>query len=96
MRKERELKTQCLVQQGFLKSERIKAAMLKVRREELIPLLYRDYAYQEVLLPLPGEKSRSPAPTAIPSFMRYLVLMKATGPLGSDSAPDTARLWHAR
>jgi len=40
---------------SFRKSERIKQALLKVPREEFIPTQYRDYAYEEVLLPLPGE-----------------------------------------
>ena len=54
LRKEREGKVEWLIKRGFLKSERIKNAMLKVPREDFIPPEYRDYAYLEVPLPLPG------------------------------------------
>jgi protein-L-isoaspartate O-methyltransferase len=53
-RREREEKVRRLVRDGYLKSSRIKDAMLKVRREDFIPPLYRDYAYLEVPFPLPG------------------------------------------
>jgi Protein-L-isoaspartate(D-aspartate) O-methyltransferase (PCMT) len=55
LRREREQKVQRLLAQGLLRSERIKVAMLKVAREDFLPHLYRDYAYCEVPLPLPGE-----------------------------------------
>jgi protein-L-isoaspartate(D-aspartate) O-methyltransferase len=52
-RREREEKVRWLIRHGFLKSECIKNAMLKVQREDFIPPSYRDYAYLEVPLPLP-------------------------------------------
>jgi hypothetical protein len=51
---ERRRKVRWLEEQGLLKSARIKAALLRVPREEFIPSEYRDYAYEEVPLPLPG------------------------------------------
>lgn len=73
-RKEREEKVEWLVKQGFLRSERIKQAMLKVPREEFIPPLYRDYAYLEVPLPLPGEKATISCPHSYPLFYEPLGL----------------------
>jgi len=61
-RKEREQKVKWLEKNGYLFSWRIRDAMLKVQREECIPFLYRDYAYQEVPLPLPGEESTISCP----------------------------------
>lgn len=76
LRKEREEKVKWLVSEGFLKSERIKQAMLKVPREEFIPPLYRDYAYLEVPLPLPGEKATISCPHSYPLFYEPLGLDK--------------------
>ncbi len=76
LRKEREEKVRWLVSEGFLKSERIKQAMLKVPREEFIPPLYRDYAYLEVPLPLPGEKATISCPHSYPLFYEPLGLDK--------------------
>jgi protein-L-isoaspartate(D-aspartate) O-methyltransferase len=45
---ERQLKVSALETQGLLKSERIKAALLKVPREDFIPPEYRDFTYEEV------------------------------------------------
>ena len=55
--KERASKVRWLVRHGYLQSGRIKKALLKVRREDFIPREYRDYAYLEVLLSLPGENA---------------------------------------
>jgi protein-L-isoaspartate(D-aspartate) O-methyltransferase len=74
LQREREEKVRWLVRHGFLRSERIKAAMLKVRREDFIPLLYRDYAYQEVPLPLPGENATISCPHSYPLFYEALGL----------------------
>ncbi len=74
LRKEREEKVKWLVSEGFLKSERIKQAMLKIPREEFIPSLYRDYAYLEVPLPLPGEKATISCPHSYPLFYEPLGL----------------------
>lgn len=74
--KEREEKVKWLISEGFLKSERIRQAMLKVEREEFIPPLYRDYAYLEVPLPLPGEKATISCPHSYPLFYEPLGLDK--------------------
>ncbi|WP_366949729.1 hypothetical protein [Geobacter sp.] len=50
--RERREKVRWLARRGLLRSPRIREAMLKVPREEFIPLFYRDYAYLEVPLPL--------------------------------------------
>jgi len=58
---------------GFLTSPRLKAAMEKVPMEDFIPPLYRDYAYLEVPLPLPGEATIS-CPHSYPLFYEALGL----------------------
>lgn len=75
-KKERDEKVRWLIKQRFLKSEHIKEAMLKVRREDFIPPLYRDYAYFEVPLPLPGEQSTISCPHSYPLFYEPLGLNK--------------------
>src|SRR5574341_547367 len=55
LQRERENKVQRLLRQGLLRSDRLKEAMLKVAREDFLPRMYRDYAYREVPLPLPGK-----------------------------------------
>jgi protein-L-isoaspartate(D-aspartate) O-methyltransferase len=74
LRIEREQKVQSLLAQGALRSERIKVAMLKVAREDFLPPLYRDYAYWEVPLPLPGERSTISCPHSYPLFYEPLGL----------------------
>ncbi len=76
LKKEREKKVKWLIKQGYLKSERIKKAMLKVRREDFIPRLYRDYAYQELPLPLPGKRATISCPHSYPLFYEPLGLEK--------------------
>ena len=71
---EREKKVRWLLNEGFLRSERIKNAMLKVPREEFIPTMYRDYAYVEVPLPLPGSDSTISCPHSYPLFYEALEL----------------------
>ncbi len=73
-REEREEKVRWLVRHGFLRSVRIKEAMLKVPREDFIPPLYRDYAYEEVPLPLPGKKATISCPHSYPLFYEPLGL----------------------
>lgn len=73
-RREREQKVDWLIRQGYLHSERIREALLKVPREEFIPFLYRDYAYEEVPLPLPGEKATISCPHSYPLFYEPLGL----------------------
>lgn len=71
---EREEKVRWLIRYGYLRSERIREAMLKVRREDFIPSLYRDYAYLEVPLPLPGESATISCPHSYPLFYEPLGL----------------------
>ncbi len=75
-KKEREEKVRWLLRHGYLRSERIRDAILKVPREEFIPPLYRDYAYLEVPLPLPGEKATISCPHSYPLFYEPLGLDK--------------------
>jgi len=72
--KERQEKVRWLIRHGFLRSQRIKEALLKVSRENFIPLLYKDYAYLEVPLPLPGEKATISCPHSYPLFYEPLGL----------------------
>jgi protein-L-isoaspartate(D-aspartate) O-methyltransferase len=71
---ERAAKVRWLIERGLLKSERIKQALLKVPREDFIPRLYRDYAYLEVPLPLPGEHATISCPHSYPLFYEPLGL----------------------
>jgi len=73
-KKERQEKVKWLIKEGYLKSERIRDAMLKVSREDFIPILYRDYAYREVHLPLPGENATISCPHSYPLFYEALSL----------------------
>lgn len=74
--KERTAKVSWLVKHGYLRSERIKEALLKVPREDFIPRNYRDYAYREVPLPLPGEQATISCPHSYPLFYEPLGLDK--------------------
>lgn len=74
LRQEREKKVNWLVKHGYLTSERIKMAMLRVPREDFIPGSYRDYAYEEVPLPLPGECATISCPHSYPLFYEPLGL----------------------
>ncbi|MGD8241034.1 MAG: protein-L-isoaspartate O-methyltransferase [Armatimonadota bacterium] len=72
--RERAAKAHELTRQGYLTSERIRRALLTVCREDFIPRLYRDYAYAEVPLPLPGEHSTISCPHSYPLFYEPLGL----------------------
>lgn len=72
--RERRQKVAWLIKQGLLKSERIKRALLKVPREAFIPARYRDYAYLEVPLPLPGISATISCPHSYPLFYEPLGL----------------------
>jgi protein-L-isoaspartate(D-aspartate) O-methyltransferase len=72
--RERAAKVQWLVRHGYLESGRIKQALLKIPREEFIPRAYRDYAYREVPLPLPGTHSTISCPHSYPLFYEPLGL----------------------
>lgn len=71
---ERKQKVGSLIRQGLLRSARIKAALLKVPREDFIPPGYRDYAYLEVPFPLPGEEATISCPHSYPLFYEPLGL----------------------
>ncbi len=74
LQRERRDKVDWLIGEGLLKSERIKQALLKVPREDFIPERYRDYAYQEVPLPLPGLMATISCPHSYPLFYEPLDL----------------------
>jgi protein-L-isoaspartate(D-aspartate) O-methyltransferase len=74
LRHEREAKVADLVRRGLLRSERIRQAMLRVRREDFVPRGYRDLAYEEVPLPLPGEQATISCPHSYPLFYEPLGL----------------------
>jgi len=74
--KERKKKVKWLIRQGYLRSERIKDAVSKVPRENFIPLMYKDYAYSEVPLPLPGKEATISCPHSYPLFYEPLGLDK--------------------
>jgi protein-L-isoaspartate(D-aspartate) O-methyltransferase len=72
--RERVSKVHWLGRRGYLQSERIKKALLKVPREDFIPRQYRDYAYLEVPFPLPGERATISCPHSYPLFYEPLGL----------------------
>jgi len=72
--KERRQKVKWLSDQGFLRSSRIVKAMLKVPREEFVTEMYRDYAYLEVPLPIPGQNATISCPHSYPMFYEALEL----------------------
>ena len=74
LRREREAKVAELGRRGLLRSERLSTAMLVVRREDFIPPPYRDHAYEEVPLPLPGERATISCPHSYPLFYEPLGL----------------------
>ncbi len=76
LRREREEKVRQLIANGLLRSERIRSALFAVPREDFIPPRYRDYAYEEVPLPLPGTRATISCPHSYPLFYE---------PLGLDS-----------
>jgi len=71
---ERVQKVRWLIKEGLLRSERITSAVLKVPREEFVPEMYRDYAYLEVPLPLPGCDATISCPHSYPLFYEALWL----------------------
>jgi protein-L-isoaspartate(D-aspartate) O-methyltransferase len=73
-RREREAKVRWLEREGLLRSARIRQALLAVRREEFIPPEYRDHAYEEIPLPLPGTHSTISCPHSYPLFYEPLGL----------------------
>jgi len=75
-RNEREKKAKWLTKHRYIRSRLIKDAMLKVPREDFIPPEYRDYAYREVPLPLPGKEATISCPHSYPLFYEHLGLDK--------------------
>jgi len=73
-RREREEKVRQLIADGLLHSDRIRSALLAVHREDFIPPRYRDHAYQEVPLPLPGTRATISCPHSYPLFYEPLGL----------------------
>ncbi len=92
--RERRDKVQELRARGLLRSPRLRQAMLRVPREAFIPEPYRDYAYQEVPLPLPGEATIS-CPHSYPLFYEALHLDRGHCFLevGSGSGYGAALAW---
>jgi protein-L-isoaspartate(D-aspartate) O-methyltransferase len=74
LRREREAKIGELARRGLLRSERLRGAMLSVAREDFIPSRYRDHAYEEIPLPLPGERATISCPHSYPLFYEPLGL----------------------
>jgi len=72
--KEREEKVRWLVRKGLLKSHLVIEAMMKVPREDFILGPYRDYAYMEVPLPIPGRNATISCPHSYPLFYEALNL----------------------
>lgn len=74
LRRERDAKIGELERRGLLRSERLRRAMLTVRREDFISPRYRDRAYEEIPLPLPGERATISCPHSYPLFYEPLGL----------------------
>ena len=74
LRRERQAKVGELGRRGLLRSERLRGAMLSVAREDFIPSRYRDHAYEEIPLPLPGERATISCPHSYPLFYEPLGL----------------------
>jgi protein-L-isoaspartate(D-aspartate) O-methyltransferase len=74
LEREREAKVGELGRRGLLRSKRLGRAMLTVRREDFIPPCYRDHAYEEIPLPLPGERTAISCPHSYPLFYEPLGL----------------------
>jgi protein-L-isoaspartate(D-aspartate) O-methyltransferase len=74
LRAERKRKVAELSRCGLLRSERIRLAMLAVPREEFVPRSYRDHAYEEIPLPLPGARATISCPHSYPLFYEPLGL----------------------
>ncbi|MFX0124682.1 MAG: protein-L-isoaspartate O-methyltransferase [Candidatus Hodarchaeota archaeon] len=71
---ERQRKIVTLKQTGFLKSEVIEKAMLKIPREVFVPFNYRDHTYEELPFPLPGKRSTISCPHSYPMFYEAIEL----------------------
>ncbi len=74
LRREREAKVGELGRRGLLRWQRLRRAILDVAREHFIPSLYRDHAYEEIPLPLPGERATISCLHSYPLFYEPLGL----------------------
>jgi protein-L-isoaspartate(D-aspartate) O-methyltransferase len=74
LRREREAKIEELERGGLLRSQRLRKAMLTVPREDFVPRRYRDHAYEEIPLPLPGVRATISCPHSYPLFYEPLSL----------------------
>jgi hypothetical protein len=74
LRRERQAKIEELGRRGLLRSERLRSAMLDVAREDFVPSDYRDHAYEEFPLPLPGQRATISCPHSYPLFYEPLGL----------------------
>ena len=74
LQREREDKGAELVRVGMLRSERLRWAMLTVRREDFVPAAYRDHSYEEVPVRLPGRHATISCPHIYPLFYEALGL----------------------
>ena len=72
--REREAKVAELTRSGLLLSGRLREAMRTVRREDFVPPAWRDYAYAEIPLPLPGRLASISCPHSYPLFYEALGL----------------------
>jgi protein-L-isoaspartate(D-aspartate) O-methyltransferase len=74
LQREREAKVADLGRRGLLRSDRLRKALLKVAREDFVPRAYRDHAYEEIPLPLPGVRATISCPHSYPLFYEPLGL----------------------
>ena len=72
---ERETRVKALINEGYLRSDRLIAAMMNIRREAFVTSMYRDYAYDETPLPIPGGATIS-CPHSYPLCYEALDLKK--------------------
>ena len=74
LQREREAKVAELARSGLLRSGRLREAMRTVCREDFVPPAWRDHAYAEVPLPLPGRLASISCPHSYPLFYEALGL----------------------
>jgi protein-L-isoaspartate(D-aspartate) O-methyltransferase len=76
LEEERRKKVESFIAEGILKDPLLTQALLKVPREEFVPLEYRDYAYREMPLPLPALEATISCPHSYPLFYDAMGLAK--------------------
>ncbi len=80
-------------ERGLLRSERLRRAMLTVAREDFVPSAYRDHAYEEIPLPLPGEPATISCPHSYPLFTSRSAWQSDTASSRLAWGRATARPW---